>query len=94
MLMQTPTVAYQDRNRKKIPVIEYYEVVVLGTVNVADYVKAHDYNGQELAVKLLKFCDRDGNRRQTRWIRHRNVVFIWKIFFAVKAVDAVIGKQP
>ena len=35
--------------------------LVLGTVQVADYVKAHDYNGQELAVKLLKFCDSDGN---------------------------------
>ncbi len=51
-----------DRNRKDAPVIEYHGVVVLpGTVNVADYVKAHDYNGQELAVKLLKFCDKDGN---------------------------------
>ena len=55
--------AYQTEIAKDAPVIEYHGSGSLapGTVNVADYVKAHDYNGQELAVKLLKFCDKDGN---------------------------------
>lgn len=55
--------AYQTEIAKDAPVIEYHGSGSLapGTVNVADYVKAHDYNGQELAVKLLKFCDSDGN---------------------------------
>ena len=55
--------AYQTEIAKDAPVIEYQGTgsLVLGTVQVADYVKAHDYNGQELAVKLLKFCDSDGN---------------------------------
>lgn len=55
--------AYQSEIAKDAPTIEYQGTgsLVLGTVQVADYVKAHDYNGQELAVKLLKFCDSDGN---------------------------------
>ena len=55
--------AYQTEMAKDAPVIEYHEngSFIPGTVNIADYVKAHDYNGQELAVKLLKFCDSDGN---------------------------------
>ena len=54
--------AYQTEIAKDAPVIEYQGSGSLApTVNVADYVKAHDYNGQELAVKLLKFCDKDGN---------------------------------
>jgi len=56
--------AYQTEIAIDAPVIEYQGSGSLapGTVNVADYVKAHDYNGQELAVKLLKFCDKDGNQ--------------------------------
>ena len=55
--------AYQTEIAIDAPVIEYQGSGSLapGTVNVADYVKAHDYNGQELAVKLLKFRDKDGN---------------------------------
>ena len=47
--------AYQTEITKDAPVIEYHGSGSLapGTVNVADYVKAHDYKGQELAVKLL-----------------------------------------
>ena len=48
--------AYQSEIAKDAPTIEYQGTgsLVLGTVQVADYVKAHDYNGQELAVKLSK----------------------------------------
>lgn len=54
--------AYQTEIAKDTPVIEYQGTgsFAPGTVQVADYVKAHDYNGQELAVKLIKFCNSDG----------------------------------
>ena len=48
--------AYQTEIAKDAPVIEYQGTgsLVLGTVQVADYVKSNDYNLQELVLKILK----------------------------------------
>ena len=62
-----------------------------GTVNVADYVKAHDYNGQELAVKLLKFCDKDGNELTDQMDQASGTITFSSAgmySFTVKAVDS------
>ena len=73
--------------------IEYYGSGSLapGTVNVADYVKAHDYNGQELAVKLLKFCDKDGNELTDQMDQASGTITFSSAgmySFTVKAVDS------
>ena len=73
--------AYQTEIAKDAP----------GTVNVADYVKAHDYNGQELAVKLLKFCDKDGNELTDQMDQASGTITFssaGKYSFTVKAVDS------
>ena len=82
--------AYQTEIAKDAPVIEYYGSGSLapGTVNVADYVKAHDYNGQELAVKLLKFCDKDGNELTDQASGTITFSSAGKYSFTVKAVDS------
>lgn len=85
--------AYQTEIAKDAPVIEYYGSGSLapGTVNVADYVKAHDYNGQELAVKLLKFCDKDGNELTDQMDQASGTITFssaGKYSFTVKAVDS------
>ena len=82
--------AYQTEIAK---VIEYHGSGSLapGTVNVADYVKAHDYNGQELAVKLLKFCDKDGNELTDQMDQASGTITFssaGKYSFTVKAVDS------
>ena len=85
--------AYQTEIAKDAPVIEYHGSGSLapGTVNVADYVKAHDYNGQELAVKLLKFCDKDGNELTDQMDQASGTITFssaGKYSFTVKAVDS------
>ena len=85
--------AYQTEIAKDAPVIEYYGSGSLapGTVNVADYVKAHDYNGQELAVKLLKFCDKDGNELTDQMDQASGTITFSSAgmySFTVKAVDS------
>lgn len=55
------------------------------------YVKAHDYNGQELAVKLLKFCDKDGNELTDQMDQASGTITFssaGKYSFTVKAVDS------
>ena len=85
--------AYQAEIAIDAPVIEYQGSGSLapGTVNVADYVKAHDYNGQELAVKLLKFCDSDGNELPDQMDKASGKITFssaGKYSFTVKAVDS------
>lgn len=85
--------AYQTEIAKDAPVIEYRGSgsLALGTVNVADYVKAHDYNGQELAVKLLKFCDSEGNELLDQMDKASGKITFssaGKYSFTVKAVDS------
>ena len=85
--------AYQTEIAKDAPVIENHGSGSLapGTVNVADYVKAHDYNGQELAVKLLKFCDKDGNELTDQMDQASGTITFssaGKYSFTVKAVDS------
>ena len=85
--------AYQTEIAKDVPVIEYQGTGSLtpGTVNVADYVKAHDYNGQELAVRLLKFCDSDGNELSGHMDKASGTITFSTAgiySFAVKAVDS------
>ena len=81
--------AYQTEIAKDAPVIEYHGSGSLapGTVNVA----AHDYNGQELAVKLLKFCDKDGNELTDQMDQASGTITFssaGKYSFTVKAVDS------
>ena len=85
--------AYQTEIAKDVPVIEYQGTGSLppGTVNVADYVKAHDYNGQELAVRLLKFCDSDGNELSGHMDKTSGTITFSTAgiySFTVKAVDS------
>ena len=85
--------AYQTEIAKDVPVIEYHGSGSLapGTVNIADYVKAHDYNGQELTVKLLKFCDSDGNELTDQMDQASGTITFssaGKYSFTVKAVDS------
>ena len=85
--------AYQTEIAKDAPVIEYHGSGSLapGTVNIADYVKAHDYNGQELALKLLKFCDKDGNELADQMDQTSGTITFssaGKYSFTVKAVDS------
>ena len=85
--------AYQSEIAKDAPTIEYQGTgsLVLGTVQVADYVKAHDYNGQELAVKLLKFCDKDGNELTDQMDQASGTITFSSAgmySFTVKAVDS------
>lgn len=85
--------AYQTEIAKDVPVIEYQGTGSLtpGTVNVADYVKAHDYNGQELAVRLLKFCDSDGNELSGHMDKASGTITFSTAgiySFTVKAVDS------
>lgn len=85
--------AYQTEMAKDAPVIEYQGTGSLtpGTVNVADYVKAHDYNGQELAVRLLKFCDSDGNELSGHMDKASGTITFSTAgiySFTVKAVDS------
>lgn len=85
--------AYQTEIAIDAPVIEYQGSGSLapGTVNVADYVKAHDYNGQELAVKLLKFCDKDGNELTDQMDQASGTITFSSAgmySFTVKAVDS------
>lgn len=85
--------AYQTEMAKDVPVIEYQGTGSLtpGTVNVADYVKAHDYNGQELAVRLLKFCDSDGNELSGHMDKASGTITFSTAgiySFTVKAVDS------
>ena len=85
--------AYQTEIAKDVPVIEYHGSGSLapGTVNIADYVKAHDYNGQELTVKLLKFCDSDGNELTDQMDQASGTITFSSAgmySFTVKAVDS------
>ena len=85
--------AYQAEIAIDAPVIEYQGSGSLapGTVNVADYVKAHDYNGQELAVKLLKFCDSDGNELPDQMDKASGTITFHTAgiySFTVKAMDS------
>lgn len=85
--------AYQTEIAKDVPVIEYQGTGSLtpGTVNVADYVKAHDYNGQELTVRLLKFCDSDGNELSGHMDKASGTITFSTAgiySFTVKAVDS------
>ena len=85
--------AYQTEIAKDVPVIEYHGSGSLapGTVNIADYVKAHAYNGQELTVKLLKFCDSDGNELTDQMDQASGTITFssaGKYSFTVKAVDS------
>lgn len=84
---------YQTEIAKDAPVIEYQGTSSLapGTVHVTDYVKAHDYNGQELAVKLLKFCDSDGNELPDQMDRTSGTITFRTAgiySFTVKAMDS------
>jgi len=79
--------AYQTEIAKDAPVIEYHGSGSLapGTVNVADY------DGQELAVKLLKFCDKDGNELTDQMDQASGTITFssaGKYSFTVKAVDS------
>lgn len=85
--------AYQAEIAKDAPAIEYQGTGSLapGTVQVADYVKAHDYNGQELAVKLLKFCDSDGNELPDQMDKASGTITFHTAgiySFTVKAMDS------
>ena len=77
--------AYQTEIAKDAPVIEYQGSGSLATG------KAHDYNGQELAVKLLKFCDKDGNELTDQMDQASGTITFssaGKYSFTVKAVDS------
>ncbi len=85
--------AYQTEIAKDAPAIEYQGTGSLtpGIVNVADYVKAHDYNGQELAVRLLKFCDSDGNELPDQMDKESGTITFYTAgiySFTVNATDS------
>ena len=77
--------AYQTEIAKDAPVIEYH-----GSGSLAPGT-AHDYNGQELAVKLLKFCDKDGNELTDQMDQASGTITFSSAgmySFTVKAVDS------
>ena len=84
---------YQVEIAKDRPVIEYQGTssLPLGAFHVADYVKAHDYSGQELTVRLLKFCDSDGNELPNQMDKASGTITFYDAgiySFTVTAIDS------